>query len=390
MVKYFSVPADFNKETIDKYDALNRKYSDSRISETYGNLTMGNRFGCGRSISELPEVDFLALQDFIKYSRQKDIEFDYTLNTSHMMNREFTGEGVREIKQFLSDLYDSGVRRITAALPSVIDIIRSTGLDFEIKASAICSIDNANKALAFKKMGVSKIVTKELINRDFHRLRRIRKVFGEKVEIIVNTPCHMDCAYRMSHYNQQSSDSITSTNPTSFNYYEHKCMLRRYGDLGNWLKTCWVRPEDLKYYMQIGINYFKLQGRQAIKKGGDVVRVAECYFKEEFDGDLVDLINMFAPLNSFKLHIDNKKLEGFLKPFVEKDHFCVRDCTECDYCDAFAKKCVDPKEAEEISAAATRFYEEYDQYGRLLDSVQAKKKVAAGNVYQDDDEDFDL
>lgn len=389
-MKYFSVPADFSKASIDRYDELNRRYKDSRISETYGNLTRGNRFGCGRSISELPEVDFLELQDFIKYSRQKNIEFDYTLNTSHMMNREFTREGVRELKEFLRDLYEAGVRRITATLPSLIDVIRSSGYDFEIKASAICSIDNANKALAFKKMGVGKIVTKELINRDFHMLRRIRKVFGEKVEIIVNTPCHMDCNYRMSHYNQQSSDSIISTNPTSFNYYEHKCMLRRYGDLGNWLKICWVRPEDLKYYMDIGINYFKLQGRQAIKKGGDVLKVAEYYFKEDFDGDLVDLINMFASLNSFKLHVDNKKLQGFIKPFVEKDHFCIRDCTECDYCDAFAKKCVDLTEAEEISKAATKFYEEYDHFGRLLEKIKVEKKSQAKKVYKDTDEDFDL
>ncbi|MCP4157978.1 MAG: hypothetical protein GY757_60280, partial [bacterium] len=255
-MKYFSVPSDFKKKTIDEYDRLNQTYTGSRVIETYGNLTLGNMFGCGRSISQLPEVDFQTLKDFVKYSRQKNIDFNYTINTSHMLNKEFTEEGVMQLKLFLGELYEAGIRGLTITLPSLFELVRSSGYEFKLKASAICSIDNANIAVAFKNMGAERIVVKELINRDFGTLKRIRKNFGEKIEIIVNSPCHMDCWYRMSHYNQQSGDSIDSTNATSFNYYEHKCMLRRYSDLGNWAKVIWVRPEDLKYYTEIGINYF--------------------------------------------------------------------------------------------------------------------------------------
>jgi collagenase-like PrtC family protease len=372
-MKYFSVPADFKKETIDDYDKLNKTYKDSRIIETYGNLTIRNLYGSGRSLSQLPKVDMAGLKDFVRYSRQKNIEFDYTLNTSHMNNREFKEEGIYELKRFLHDLYEAGVRYLTLTLPSLFGLVKSTGLDFKLKASAICSIDNANKAIAFKNMGADRMVVKELINRDFSILKRIRKVFGEQVEIIVNSPCHIDCCYRMSHYNQQSDDSIVSTNETSFNYYEHKCMMRRYSELGNWLKIIWVRPEDLKYYTQVGINYFKLQGRQSLIKGGDPVRVAECYFKEDYDGNLVYLINCFAPLNNFEVFLDNKKLAGFLEPFVEKENFCIRDCTQCDYCDVFAEKCLDVKNAEEVCELAENFYNEYDEYARMLKSVKVEK-----------------
>jgi collagenase-like PrtC family protease len=388
-MKHFSVPADFSKETIDSYDRLNQTYPESKVSEIYGNITIGNSFGSGRSHSQLPKIDFKTLREFVKYSRSRHINFNYTLNTSHMMNREFTEEGIREIKQFLNQLYETGIRHLTLTLPSLFELVISTGLDFKIKASAICSIDNVNIALAFKKKGASKIVIKEMINRDFFILKKIRKAFGDQIELIINSPCHIDCSYRMSHYNQQSGDSIKGTNVTSFNYYEHKCMLRRYSELGNWLKIIWIRPEDLKYYTRIGIQYFKLQGRQSIIHGGDLVKVTECYFKEDYDGDLIDLINAFAPLNHFKVHVQNKKLEGFIKPFFEKEHFCIRDCTECDYCDRFAENCVDLREAGEVCDLAQKFYQEFDHFKDVIHhQIPQKTKIKETELEQNGDFEF--
>jgi hypothetical protein len=372
-MKYFSVPSDFKKETIDKYHALNCMYNDSRVIESYGNITFGSLIESGRSISQLPGISMQGLQDYVKYSREKGIEFNYTMNAPHMQNREFTRDGAYEIKNFLNDIYEAGVRALTITLPSLIDLVKSTDLDFKLKASAICSITNVNKAMILKKKGVAKIVVEQSINRDFHTLAGIRKYFGPEVEMIVNSPCHIDCAFRMLHYNQNAADSLGTTNETSFNYYEHQCMLRRYENLGSWLKLCWVRPEDLKYYTAIGINHFKLQGRQTLIKGGNPLKTLEYYFKEDFDGNLIDLINLFAPMNSFNVVVDNKKLEGFIKPFVKRENFCTRDCSQCSYCDTFVEKCIDLKEAEEISELARRFYREYDEYEGMVNHIKPKK-----------------
>ncbi len=40
----------------------------------------------------------------------------------------------------------------------------------------------------------------------------------------------------------------------------------------------------------------------------------------------MELLDSFSPTNNFKIHMDNKKLDGFIKPFVEKDNFCKNDC----------------------------------------------------------------
>ena len=61
MIKYFNVPADFRSETIDKYEELNEKYTESKVIETYGQVTIDNYIGSGRASDLLPQVALEAL-----------------------------------------------------------------------------------------------------------------------------------------------------------------------------------------------------------------------------------------------------------------------------------------------------------------------------------------
>ena len=370
-MNYFSMPADFKKETIDAYEQLNQKYNHARVIETYGSVTVNNDFESGRTVSLLPQIDWDMLREYANYGNQKGLRFNYTLNGSHMLNKEFTPKGVLEILGFIGKLANAGIRSVTVALPSVMEIIASSGYDMEIKASVICLINNPNKAMVYKNKGISRIVADETITRDFKTLKKITRAFGDKVEIIVNSICHQDCTHRMFHYNQISCDSTGTSVETATNYYNHRCLLRRYEEPANLLRLAWVRPEDLKYYNDIGIRYFKIQGRHTVLKG-DPVRAVECYFKESFDGDLLELLDLFAPTTHFKTRIANKKMTDFIKPFVEKEDFCARDCPACRYCDRFAEKCIDHKEAGTVSSMANTFYNQYDSFKTLLDAVKNK------------------
>ncbi len=365
MIKYFCMPTDFKKETIDAYDRLNKAYKNSKILETYGNITRGDNVGSGRAANQIPDADLLDLKLFIEYAKHKNIGFNYTINATTLRNREFTPQGVSEIKDFLRDLYGAGVRSLTVALPSLIEIIKSTGYDFEIKASTLCQITNVNKAIAYKKKGIDRIVVDESINRDVRNLRRIREEFGDHVELIINPICLKDCVYRMFHYNEITEDSVGCSNDVSVNYYEHRCVLQRSSNISNMLRMCFVRPEDLRYYTNIGIHYFKLQGRHLVHKG-DAVRTVKAYFDESFDGDVMDLAYLFHWQNSFKIPFDNKKLDGFIEPFFTKDDFCKRDCKTCGYCEAFAKKIIDYEKAAKVIRLAEDFYFNYDKFNEMI------------------------
>lgn len=356
-MKYFDMPADYKLGTIDKYYELNNKYSTSKVYETYGEC-MIDGMGSGRARDMVPRINLKGLEEYIKYSQNKNIGFNYTLNATCLGNKELTEEGAKEIYRMLKDLYEAGVSTITVAIPPLIELIKMSPYPFEIKVSTLSQISNANKAMAYKKMGVDRIVLDECMNRDFANIRRIREVFGEKCELIVNVICHKNCIYRPFHQNQCSHDN--SEEKRSSTYYSHRCMQKRLEEYGNLLRIGWIRPEDLHLYSSMGIEYFKIQGRHTVLKG-DPVRMVECYMQERYEGNLLDLLDCFAPTNSFKFFLDNSKLDGYIKPFYEEEGFCINNCAECNYCEQFARNAVKVKEAEEIKQLGENFYMQYDE-----------------------------
>jgi collagenase-like PrtC family protease len=221
-------------------------------------------------------------------------------------------------------------------------------------------------------MGVDIVVLDESINRDFDALKRIRGAFGEKIEIIANVICHKNCIYEMFHHNQVSHDMGDSKEPSA-TYYSHRCMMKRCEEVSNLMRQAWIRPEDIKYYTALGIHYFKLQGRQAVLKG-DPLKAVECYFKESYHGNLVELLDMFSPTNSFMVYLDNQELDGYIKPFVENPGFCKNDCGNCHYCDIFVEKCLDLKKTRETFDLATEFYLKYDHFINMAKTVKPGKK----------------
>jgi len=382
-MKYFSVPADFKKETIDSYHQLHAAYPGARVKETYGNITIGNCFESGRSVNLLPAVDLRQLEDYIRYSHERGIDFNYTINTSTMNNREFTPEGMGEARGFLHMLYDAGVRILTIAMPSLIELAVDGPWDFSVVGSTISQVRNAQQAVAFRDLGVTRIVLDEALNRHFGELKRITRSFDGEVEVIANVVCYKNCIYRPFHYNQMSGDSIRLSSRASFQYYSHRCLLQRFQRLANLLRLSWIRPEDIHHYEALGIRYFKLQGRQAVVHG-DPVRAVECYFKESFDGDLMELLDMFEPTSNFRVAMDNRSLDGFIAPFVRRENFCKNDCAVCGYCEKFSETCIDKDAAAEVVKMAGEFIDEFDEYKKM---VKLDNREATERLHPDDLDD---
>ena len=374
-MKRYCIPADFKRETIDGYDRLATDYKDCRVIETYGNVTVDNCFGSGRSVDNLPRMDLAELGRYIGYCAERDIGFAYTINASTMQNWELTEEGIRKTYEFLGRLHDAGVRCLVIAMPSMIELARTMDLGFEIKASVIGQVTSVNKALAFKNMGVRRITIDECINRDFDALRRLVAALGEDIEIIANSVCHQDCHYRPFHYNQISADSIHVCSGVSSGYFPRRCAKRLYEERGSYFKATWIRPEDIHYYTGIGITNFKLQGRQSVMTG-DPVRAVECYFKEHHDGNLEDLLYLFSPPSAVRLSVPNGELDGFLKPFYENSGFCKRDCLHCNYCDAVAKRFFDNSETRDTIESSLKALSTEDPFSKMIESVTASPTTA--------------
>ncbi|MBS5081638.1 MAG: U32 family peptidase [Clostridiales bacterium] len=365
-MKYFNVPADFKNATIDEYCKLNEKYSDSQVYEVYGQLTDQNFLGSGRPMDMIPKVDWNKLEKYVSYANSKNIQFNYTMNATCLGNLEFTREGIKKIRNFLEMLYEMGIHSLTIAIPALIEMTKLSKYDFEVKASTLCDILNANKAVGYKKLGADRIVVHESINRDFQALRSIREAFGPKVELITNVICHKNCIYRPFHQNQGSHD--LNADEASSTYYPHRCMMNRIEGPDNYLKLNWIRPEDIHLYTGIGIEYFKIQGRHTVQRGNQT-KTIECYMKEQYSGNLLDLLDNFSETTAYKINIDNDKLDKFIDPFYKIEGFCKNDCNHCNYCKDYARESIDIVKTEKIFSQARNFYHNYDSYRALIHEV---------------------
>ncbi|BCJ94175.1 peptidase U32 [Anaerocolumna cellulosilytica] len=354
MVSY-SVPSDFCSNTLKKLNEINGLKSKGFISEVYGQVTEGTFIASGRMPSLLPQVTMKQLEVYLESCKKYNIKFNYTLNASCMSNKELIH--IKELKQFISELYQMGIRSFTVTLPTLMDTIKSMYDDVEIKASAICEINSPEKASYYKEMGISRIVVEPDITRKFDILEKICKVFGDGVEIIVNNMCLKGCPYKMFHYNFESHGEQMKEHS---NYYYHKCSLQKANKAYNYIKLNWIRPEDIYRYSSIGIKSFKIQGRNN-KNGDNINKIIQYYLEESFDGNLLDLLTLFTPYNSFQPYIDNKKLDGFLEPFYQNKDFCTGLCDTCLYCMDYAKKSMDVSELKTLNQYATQFYEKVNR-----------------------------
>jgi collagenase-like PrtC family protease len=103
------------------------------------------------------------------------------------------------------------------------------------------------------------------------------------------------------------------------------------------LKSGWIRPEDIGKYSEI-TDYFKIVGRAMPRS--KVIRCIKAYLKQSWDGNVLDLL--CASLNTYNLthydYLDNKGLDEY--NFFEKISTCDRNCRQCGYCDELAKKLI--------------------------------------------------
>ncbi len=375
-MKLFTIPADFRISTIDRLAELNARHEDAAVSEIYGSITRGGVFGAGRPSIELPDLDLRQLEKYVGYAASRGIDFNYTLNPSCAGNLELTGGGLRRIEGFLARLWGMGIRHLTVSLPTLMTIIKDSGHPFSVKASAVCQINSALRAEHYRNRGLDRMVIDEDITRDFRRIRQVCAAFGDGVEMLINSLCIKDCPNRMFHYNEIAHSSLALD---VRGYYSYYCMgaYNSLVDPVHNMRVNWVRPEDLALYESAGINRFKLQGRTFAYRG-DVVRAVETYMEASHSGNLYDLLWLFYPNMSENIpyypYIDNKALDGFLKPFFDDPEHCTGDCDACGHCAFFAAASMDTDANRElIPIAKERLNQQGEPFAVYRRKPAAKK-----------------
>ena len=351
MKPYFTVPADYSTDTLRTFFACD---SDIPIREVYGTLKFA-RFGNGRHDDVLPDC---ARENFVAYVRaaaERGIEFNYLLNAASMSGDELTANGQRRLGRWLEFLSECGVRRVTVALPPLVDFILRRYPGFQVYVSVIAGIDSVSRLRRFLgKRQVAGIYLHETLHRDLPALEavccecRARMI---EVGMIVNTLCDADCPWRHFHYDLVANATSSEHIPYLW-YYGTECKIRRLFDPRQVLRLPWVRPDDIPRYLEAGVTRFKLGGRDLIKFGADFARSVAEYNHRPFEGNLSDLFLCYAQVERRGLyHLDNgPRLSEFLDGVFSGELHC-RDCDDCGKCaDLAAAIAPDQASCEQFAA----------------------------------------
>lgn len=338
--------------------------------ELYGKLS-DDIIGGGRSSAILPYVSREKAKQHIRTAHRKGFYFNYLLNGTCLNNAQNLQPQKKDILEILNWLVSIEVDSVTISSPYLYHLIREYAPRLNIYVSVQENINNVFQIKQWDKMGVDKITLSVLdINRNFSLLRNIREKIKCDLQLIANLKCLLGCHAYSYHSNSYAHSSQTGHKLKGYliDYCTLKCNYIRLNNPVEFIKSLWIRPEDVRYYEEIGINWLKLVGRQM---DSDKIRqIFKAYSKRRYDGNLLDLLsssrkhfnykrlrfifkyffrpqhinilNLLQARNVFKeeeIFINNRALDGFLEYFwKEKCNFACGQ--QCNYCQEVADRVI--------------------------------------------------
>lgn len=355
------------------------------VKEIYGKLDK-DIFGGGRSAYTLRPTSRTGLHESVKMAHAYNITFNYLCNGATLGGLEQTKHGHKQIRRMLDFLTDIGVDSVTVASPFLLRMIKKQYPHFSVRISVFAVIDSPGKARLWEDMGADTLCISAIAcNRNFKKLETIRSAVQCEAQLLTNASCLLDCAHELTHMNllTQSSCSRDPLHGFCLDYCFLNCSLQRYKNPVNFIRSTWIRPEDLCVYEKLGYASFKIVERSCPKEL--LLKRVAAYAHREFNGNLLEIVAPVAQIKKeqqttfmqrlhtvrmmFKpqkikissllkmrrfgekiiqhdfspatgpLYIDNKALNGFLAGVLERDCSTL-GCDTCGYCHQWARQCV--------------------------------------------------
>ena len=370
------------------------------VVELFGKLRE-DVVGGGRAPYQLAPVTRRRLAEHVRQARGAGIDFNYLLNASCLGNREITRAGRTEIEELAGWLCEIGVASVTVASPYLLRLIKARYPRLKVRVSVFAGVDRVRKAQMWEELGADSLVLDSiLVNREFRTLEAIRKRVQCDLELMANNNCLAGCALSPMHMNalSHSGQSWHENRGFFIDWCFLKCTEMKLRDPVNFLRSEWIRPEDLHLYEEMGYDRFKIAERD-IPTPLLVLRV-KAYAGRRYEGNLLDLVqpygfagvkdadryyrrgpawllrfffrptlanparmlllkrladllSMTRPVAGEPLvHVDNRALDGFMERFRETG--CrEEDCGACRWCHEFAGKAVRVNEDTRARALST-------------------------------------
>lgn len=328
-MRYYSVGTQWDSDRLKELVELNNE--NNQIHDIYGALPF-SPIGHGRTPTVVPPVTNEEAKEHIGLTQRMGITFNYLLNGSfvpkNLKKDTFRTEVLKYIEYLVKEF---GIRFVTIAVPELIELVNDYFPELQVKVSTIYNILSKEDLLNLKGLKFQKVTLGNDAPRNFSKLKELL-AYGQKsqieLEMMISETCIYQCPTRQQHYRKLTLKDVDF----SVDWYMNNCTLSRLFNPVELFKACWVRPEDLAVYTELGLQNFKISGRT--KPFEWTKKCLSAYFAGEHSGNLWEILGTCPPdyeENAENLfYIENSALENFLDDHPKE---CLDlDCKECRYC----------------------------------------------------------
>ncbi len=325
----YSVATQWNtKKTLDILSIFNE---NNRVSDIYGAITF-NPIGHGRSPYAVPNIGKDEAKEHIKAIQDRGITFNYLLNGNFDSEKLKKQKFVDEVLRYLDEVVCGfKISFVTIAVPELVQIVNDKFPEIKVKLSTINNILSKEDLKRLEGLKFDKVTLGNDAPRNINRLKEMIEYSTTKdyeLELMITETCLHKCSTRSIHYRKQTKAS----SDYSTDWYMNNCTVQRIMYPEEIFKTCWIRPENLDDYIELGITNFKISGRSKTPEW--TKQCLEAYIRRKYEGNLLDILGTTPPRyeeNSEHLFfIENQALDEFIDNHPMNCYDL--DCSVCEYC----------------------------------------------------------
>ncbi len=316
----YSIAYNFDKKLINYYRKINTK-KDS-IFQVFFSSSEGY-LGGGR-YRGLPKILLKRTQYHFEYLKGK-MQVNYLLNSSYCPDLRYK-QNRKDIMNYFSWVQTQKPAIVTVANKKILTLLRDNFPELKVNVSIVMGVKTIKQVnnLRIIYPNITRITLHQTINRDKNLLvqhvknakQKTKNMNPVEIELLANEICLYNCPMMKKDYLHASIKSfnkrsiISPVTLAKHNRFSNFCANKRSANPINFLNSCFIRPEDIKFYEKIGIDIIKLSGREA---SSDYLRlIAKAYMRRYYGENIMDLfLKQWWPDNE-PPYVDNKLLDGFL------------------------------------------------------------------------------
>ena len=359
-MKYeFSVPMPENTDDIKSLFEINNKVEKSCIKSLYYALNCACIDNTGFEQLRTKNNSIEGLDKYLKlieYTKELGFDFIYLLISPKpiLYESKYTKYQFEKLDRLINKLKAIGCNKYRVGNVHLIDYLQQNYPDLELYASTSFEYQTIKQYSTFLELYpcIKEIVPAVDLNKNFKFLKNFRKMFPDvTIELMVNEGCLYSCPLRYQHntslpYWIETKHEINKQ--FNVNYFINKCnnYFLENNKFFHIFNHNIIYPWEIEEYVNIGINNFKLVGRNNSNNIKKKYIDYYLFYLEGIDNyknieeKPIYMFNNYIVISEYPYKIkDIKKYLPNIQYFKEHGHLCSSECEiECKYCYDCAEK----------------------------------------------------